>query len=203
MSKERPNPQHILEKFGVDVHLADRLKTYLQSVGDPTAVSYFAVREWPSVAPDLCEEGLRWTLTKTDERVGTLGTLWKSKGVCISSRSFQNGEHDVEIYFTGELKDLVSKPKELASKEFSRAEGMTGWIDINSSPIFGNFYSALQTQREMMREHFGSPTNDLSLEEKVQLAMMLAKPMPDYRYGIGNATGIEGRVDRTILNIAF
>ncbi len=116
MSKEKPNPTHILEKYGVDVNLTERLKKYLQSVGDPTAVSYFAVREWQSVAPDLCEQGLRWTLTKTDERVGALGTLWKSKGVCISSRSFQNGKHDVGIYFTGELKDLVLKPKELATK---------------------------------------------------------------------------------------
>ncbi len=78
-----------------------------------------------------------------------------------------------------------------------------GWVDVTSSPIFGNFYSELQRQREMMKEHFGSQTNDLSIEEKVQLAMMLAKPMPDYRYGIGNATGTASRVDSTILNIAF
>ncbi len=202
MSRERAlDPRYVEEKYGVDVNLMESLENYLQSTGDLTAISHASVHELVDADPNICEMSLRWTLSKTDQRVGAMGTLWQSKGITISSRSYTDGEHDVGIYFTGDIKDLALKPKDLTSKEIPRSIGI-GWVEISESPLFNYFYSGLQIQRKMMEQEFGSQTADMSIEEKIWMAMILAKPRPDYRYGIGNATGIESKVQNKFLNIA-
>lgn len=202
MSTERSlDPRYVEEKYGVDVNLMKRLANYLQSTGDTSAISYEKVQELPNAAPDFCALYLRWGLARTDLRVGILGTTWLSKGVRI--QSIGSSDDKPVVLFTGDVKDLVKRPKDMARvAEESPRSVMEGWINLYNSPLYRRLYADLYDQRVWREKEFGVSTDELSLEEQVRLATIFAKPRPDYRYGVGNASGIEIKIEKSLLAIA-
>lgn len=177
-----------------------KLANYLQSTGDVSAISYEKVQELPNAAPDFCTLYLRWGLARTDLRVGLLGTTWLSKGMRVQS----TGALDKPVVlFTGDVKDLVKRPKDMARvAEENPRSVMEGWINLYNSPLYRRLYSDLYDHGVMLEQQFGMLADEISLEEQVRLAMIFAKPRPDYRYGTGNATGVEGKIEKSLLTVA-
>ena len=201
MSRERPlDPRYVKEKYGVDANVMKRLADYLRSAGDTSAVSSGGVSERPNAAPDFCTLYLRFALLKTGIDIGAFQTAWQSRGVCLQSTGL---ESEPVVLFTGDLKDLVRRPKEMvtAAKESPRSV-IQGWIDLSTYHIYRRLYNDLFDQNEMKKEEFGLSIDKITIEEQVRLAMIFAKPRPDYRYGIGNTTGLESKVRVDLLNMA-
>lgn len=206
--KEEQSPEHILEKYGVDVRIGDALVNYLHTVGDSTAVSGVKVQELPNTAPHFARMVIRYDLQDLGEEKKGFNTTWKSRGVMVEGIESEPDNRQISVSHTGGIESIVSNPAGIALRRLAGdvTRGVDlGWINLDQHGLFKIFDSRFDYYRDTQKRQFGIEIPELSLDDQIKFAMLFATHRPDYRFGINRETplGPLGHIEPDSLFVAL